>query len=208
MTDTQQAKQSLADIEARHQDIMKLEKSIKELHDMFMDMAMLVESQGEMIDRIEYNVEQAVDYIESAKADTKKAVKYQSSARKVGIQCVPPSSQTLGCHCCGQLLANAAIVVFYASSVIARCHWWWCLSHFSGRCFTIVLIFHLLNYCVAPILLLECLTALVIFAVFVWCRILIGVSFLLLFRLFHCFLPPFPFLCMTICFIDQTKAAA
>ncbi|THD26184.1 S-syntaxin [Fasciola hepatica] len=85
MTDTQQAKQSLADIEARHQDIMKLEKSIKELHDMFMDMAMLVESQGEMIDRIEYNVEQAVDYIESAKADTKKAVKYQSSARKVGV---------------------------------------------------------------------------------------------------------------------------
>ena len=45
MTDTQQAKQSLADIEARHADIMKLEKSIKELHDMFMDMALLVESQ-------------------------------------------------------------------------------------------------------------------------------------------------------------------
>ncbi|THD26439.1 Syntaxin [Fasciola hepatica] len=82
MTDTQQAKQSLADIEARHQDIMKLEKSIKELHDVFMDMAVLEESQGEMIDRIEYSVEQAVDYIESIKADTKKAVKYQSSARK------------------------------------------------------------------------------------------------------------------------------
>ena len=45
MTDTQQAKQTLADIEARHEDIMKLEKSIKELHDMFLDMAMLVESQ-------------------------------------------------------------------------------------------------------------------------------------------------------------------
>ena len=83
LTDTQQAKQTLADIEARHADIMKLEKSIRELHDMFMDMAMLVESQGEMIDRIEYNVEQAVDYIESAKQDTKKAVKYQSKARKV-----------------------------------------------------------------------------------------------------------------------------
>lgn len=36
-----------------------------------------------MIDRIEYNVEQAVDYIETAKADTKKAVKYQSKARRV-----------------------------------------------------------------------------------------------------------------------------
>lgn len=45
MTDTQQAKQTLADIEARHADIIKLESSIRELHDMFMDMAMLVESQ-------------------------------------------------------------------------------------------------------------------------------------------------------------------
>lgn len=41
----QQARQTLADIEARHNDIMKLESSIRELHDMFMDMAMLVESQ-------------------------------------------------------------------------------------------------------------------------------------------------------------------
>ena len=45
MMDTAQAKQTLADIEARHADIIKLETSIKELHDMFMDMAMLVESQ-------------------------------------------------------------------------------------------------------------------------------------------------------------------
>lgn len=43
--ETQQAKQTLADIEARHEDIVKLETSIRELHDMFMDMAMLVESQ-------------------------------------------------------------------------------------------------------------------------------------------------------------------
>lgn len=41
--------------------------------------------QGEMIDRIEYNVEQAVDYIETAKMDTKKAVKYQSKARRVRL---------------------------------------------------------------------------------------------------------------------------
>ncbi|XP_071110871.1 syntaxin isoform X2 [Haliotis cracherodii] len=83
--ETQQAKQTLADIEARHNDIIKLENSIRELHDMFMDMAMLVEQQGEMIDRIEYNVEQAVDYIETAKMDTKKAVKYQSKARRKKI---------------------------------------------------------------------------------------------------------------------------
>lgn len=34
ITDTQQAKQTLADIEARHNDIIKLESSIRELHDM------------------------------------------------------------------------------------------------------------------------------------------------------------------------------
>lgn len=47
--ETQQAKQTLADIEARHEDIVKLETSIRELHDMFMDMAMLVESQVSII---------------------------------------------------------------------------------------------------------------------------------------------------------------
>jgi len=43
--ETQQARQALGDIEARHRDIINLEKSIQELHEMFVDMAMLVESQ-------------------------------------------------------------------------------------------------------------------------------------------------------------------
>ena len=38
-----------------------------------------------MIDRIEYNVEHSVDYVERAVSDTKKAVKYQSQARKVNV---------------------------------------------------------------------------------------------------------------------------
>lgn len=37
--------QALHEIEARHKDIMRLENSIKELHDMFVDIAMLVENQ-------------------------------------------------------------------------------------------------------------------------------------------------------------------
>lgn len=82
MTDTQQAKQTLADIEARHADIIKLESSIRELHDMFMDMAMLVESQGEMIDRIEFHVSGALEYVEEAVKDTKKAMEYQRKARR------------------------------------------------------------------------------------------------------------------------------
>ena len=36
-----------------------------------------------MIDRIEYNVEQAAEFVQRAVVDTKKAVKYQSKARRV-----------------------------------------------------------------------------------------------------------------------------
>ncbi|XP_072029114.1 syntaxin-1A-like isoform X5 [Amphiura filiformis] len=100
--DTQQAKQTLRDIEARHNDIIKLENSIRELHDMFMDMAMLVESQGEMMDRIEFNVEQSVDYVETAVADTKKAVQFQSKARRKKIMIM---------ICCGVLIAIVVIII-------------------------------------------------------------------------------------------------
>jgi len=80
--DSKQTKQALSDIEARHQDIIKLESSIRELHDMFMDMAMMVEQQGDMVNQIEFNVANASEYVEQAKVETKKAVHYQSSARR------------------------------------------------------------------------------------------------------------------------------
>ena len=41
--------------------------------------------QGEMIDRIEYHVDKSVKYVGKAMEDTKKALKYQSKARRVGI---------------------------------------------------------------------------------------------------------------------------
>ncbi|XP_076332532.1 syntaxin-like isoform X1 [Tachypleus tridentatus] len=83
--ETQQARQTLEDIEARHNDIIKLENSIRELRDMFLDMAMLIENQGEMVNRIEYQVQNTKDYIETVKKDTKKALVYQSKARKKKI---------------------------------------------------------------------------------------------------------------------------
>uniref|UniRef100_A0A8C5CAC2 Syntaxin-3 n=1 Tax=Gadus morhua TaxID=8049 RepID=A0A8C5CAC2_GADMO len=76
------SKQALNEIEARHKDIVRLESSIKELHDMFVDIAMLVESQGGMIDRIENNMDQSVGFVERAVADTKKAAKFQQEARR------------------------------------------------------------------------------------------------------------------------------
>ncbi|CAF4985615.1 unnamed protein product, partial [Rotaria sp. Silwood1] len=85
MVETAQVKQSLTDIQARHGDIMKLEKSIREIHDMFIDMAAMVQTQGEMIDRIEYNAAQSENFVESACIDTRKAVKFQRTARRKKI---------------------------------------------------------------------------------------------------------------------------
>uniref|UniRef100_A0A4W5PW67 Syntaxin 3a n=1 Tax=Hucho hucho TaxID=62062 RepID=A0A4W5PW67_9TELE len=76
------SKQALNEIEARHKDIVRLESSIKELHDMFVDIAMLVENQGSMIDKIESNMDQSVGFVERAVADTKKAAKFQQEARR------------------------------------------------------------------------------------------------------------------------------
>ena len=41
-----------------------------------------------MVDRIEYNVENSVNYVSSAVSDTKKAIMYQSKARRVNIDVV------------------------------------------------------------------------------------------------------------------------
>nr|XP_015221738.1 PREDICTED: syntaxin-2 isoform X2 [Lepisosteus oculatus] len=82
ISDSQITRQALNEIESRHQDIMKLECSIRELHEIFTDMAMIVETQGEMINNIEKNVTNAAEYVGRAKEETKKAVKYQSKARR------------------------------------------------------------------------------------------------------------------------------
>uniref|UniRef100_A0A8C6TWD5 Syntaxin-3 n=1 Tax=Neogobius melanostomus TaxID=47308 RepID=A0A8C6TWD5_9GOBI len=102
------SKQALSEIESRHKDIVRLESSIKELHDMFVDIAMLVENQGEIVDNIEQNVSKSVDHIVEAKEQTKKAVKYQTSARKkiivrrssnhLSVYLLSTFTQSLGCH--------------------------------------------------------------------------------------------------------------
>ncbi|XP_028852554.1 syntaxin-2 isoform X2 [Denticeps clupeoides] len=82
ISDSQITRQALNEIESRHQDIIRLESSIKELHDMFTDLATLVETQGEMINNIEKNVSSALDYVGSAKEECRKAVKHQKKARR------------------------------------------------------------------------------------------------------------------------------
>lgn len=79
--DIQAAKDTLEKVESRNEEILRLAKSIQELHGMFVLMAMLVEGQREIIDRIEYHVEQAKEYVETGIEDIKKAYDYRTKVR-------------------------------------------------------------------------------------------------------------------------------
>jgi len=57
-------KQTYTKAAGKYQDILALEQSVTELHQMFMDFALLTEQQGELIDQIEFNVKSAIDYVE------------------------------------------------------------------------------------------------------------------------------------------------
>jgi len=77
-----QAKNALAYIQNKSNDIKRLEESIQELHNLFLDMAIMVEAQGELIDQIEYNVNQAVDNTRVATENLRSANKLQKKSRK------------------------------------------------------------------------------------------------------------------------------
>nr|AAI52679.1 Zgc:56272 [Danio rerio] len=85
LNDAKATRQALNEIESRHDEIIKLERSIKELHDMFQYLAMEVEAQGEMVDRIESNIKMSHDYVEKAVAETEAAVKTSKKVQKKKI---------------------------------------------------------------------------------------------------------------------------
>jgi len=68
-------------IDNRQQSIKEIEKSVQEVHEIFVDLANLVSEQGGMIDNIESNVESAVDHTEQGVNEVRKASEYQKSSR-------------------------------------------------------------------------------------------------------------------------------
>ena len=75
----------LGDIQERHEMFVSLEKSITELHDMFIDIVDMVETQGELINRIDVHVSNATDSNDRGIQDTKEALKLAYAARRKKI---------------------------------------------------------------------------------------------------------------------------
>jgi t-SNARE complex subunit (syntaxin) len=72
---------SIYQINERLENLLDLEKSFKTLHELFIDMAILVEVQGEIIDRIETNVEYSREKIKNGKKNIILAKNLQSDNR-------------------------------------------------------------------------------------------------------------------------------
>lgn len=66
----------------KYQDVLALEASVAELHQMFLDFALLTEQQGELLDQIEHQVKSASDYIDDGNNQLVEAIELQKSIRR------------------------------------------------------------------------------------------------------------------------------
>ncbi|XP_062148673.1 syntaxin-related protein KNOLLE-like [Alnus glutinosa] len=74
--------ETVVEIQDRHDAAKEIEKSLLELHQVFLDMAVMVEAQAEQMDDIEHHVMNAAHYVKDGSKDLKTAVGYQRNSRK------------------------------------------------------------------------------------------------------------------------------
>lgn len=77
-----QVMDTVMEIQERHDAVKELERNLKELHQVFLDMAVLVESQGEQLDDIESQVNRANSYVRGGAQQLQVARKHQKNTRK------------------------------------------------------------------------------------------------------------------------------
>ncbi|KAE8664712.1 SYP124 protein [Hibiscus syriacus] len=69
--------ETVVEIQDRHTAAMEIEKSLLELHQVFLDMAVMVEAQGEQMDDIERHVMNASHYVKDGAKELNSAKQYQ-----------------------------------------------------------------------------------------------------------------------------------
>ncbi|CAH8386648.1 unnamed protein product [Eruca vesicaria subsp. sativa] len=74
--------ETVVEIQDRYDAAKEIEKSLLELHQVFLDMAVMVEAQGEQMDEIEHHVMNASHYVKDGANELKTAKKHQRNSRK------------------------------------------------------------------------------------------------------------------------------
>jgi len=100
---TGEAKKVLREVQERHEDIKKIEKTILELNALFQEMSLLVNNQQTIIDNIEQHVEGIVDHVDEAGKQLDTAIQHRRSSRA-----------KLWCICfCVVLIIIAIVLIIY-----------------------------------------------------------------------------------------------
>ncbi|XP_019427616.1 PREDICTED: syntaxin-132-like [Lupinus angustifolius] len=73
---------TLAEIQERHDAVRDVERKLLDLNQIFMDIAVLVDAQGDMLNNIETQVSSAVDHVQQGNNALQKAKKLQRNSRK------------------------------------------------------------------------------------------------------------------------------
>ncbi|CAL1406964.1 unnamed protein product [Linum trigynum] len=73
---------TVQEIHERHDAVKEIEKKLLDLHQIYLDMAVLVEAQGEILDNIENQVTNAVDHIQTGTDALQTAKSLQKNSRK------------------------------------------------------------------------------------------------------------------------------
>ena len=73
---------TINEIQERHDAVKDLENNLKELHQVFLDMAVLVQHQGEQLDDIESHVQRANSFVRGGTQQLQTARKLQKNSRK------------------------------------------------------------------------------------------------------------------------------
>ncbi|KAI4300541.1 hypothetical protein L6164_033909 [Bauhinia variegata] len=73
---------TIQEIQERHDAVKEIERHLNELHQVFLDMAVLVQAQGEQLDDIESHVARADSYVRGGVQQLQVARKHQKNTRK------------------------------------------------------------------------------------------------------------------------------
>ncbi|XP_012275107.1 syntaxin-1B [Orussus abietinus] len=82
LQDTREIRQQLSDIGNRHKDLLKVEKNLQEIRDLFLQMSIMVDKQGQQINSVEYFAGVATDNVDNGRLDLQKAEKLSQKHRK------------------------------------------------------------------------------------------------------------------------------
>ena len=101
---TGEAKAVLQAVQARHDEVKKIEKTILELNALFQEMAVAVEQQGELINSVEVSMTNTANFMEEGTKELEQAIEFKKSTRK---------KLYMLCGCCFGVILIIGLIVFF-----------------------------------------------------------------------------------------------